>query len=124
MPKLPYLVSRLFFLAAALLVAESLLPGVFWLSAVVDGYSTLFFPIDGGTIGFAIFLLILGGALARRKQAGWVIAMVIFSVALLGDLVVVVGGRAAGDGDRQPVDYALAPRAGPVRLQPGRARAR
>ena len=86
MPKLPYLVSRLFFVAAAVLVAQALLPGVFWISSVVDAYSTLFVPIDGGTVGFAVFLLILGGALARRKQAGWVIALIIFALSLLGDL--------------------------------------
>ncbi len=91
MPKLPYLVSRLFFVAAAVLVAQALLPGVFWISSVVDAYSTLFVPIDGGTVGFAVFLLILGGALARRKQAGWVIALIIFALSLLGDLVVVLG---------------------------------
>ena len=88
-PKLPFLVSRLFFIGAIVLVAQALLPGVYWISSVVDAYSTLFIPIDGGTIGFAIFLIILGGALARRKQAGWVIAMVIFSLSLLGDLFLV-----------------------------------
>ena len=88
-PKLPFLVSRLFFVGAIVLVAEALLPGVYWISSVVDAYSTVFIPIDGGTVGFAIFLIILGGALARRKQAGWVIAMVIFSLSLLGDLFLV-----------------------------------
>ena len=88
-PKLPFLVSRLFFIGAIVLIAQALLPGVYWISSVVDAYSTVFIPIDGGTIGFAIFLIILGGALARRKQAGWVIAMVIFSLSLLGDLFLV-----------------------------------
>ncbi|MCW2810671.1 MAG: Lysyl-tRNA synthetase, partial [Friedmanniella sp.] len=89
MPKLPYLVSRLFFVAAVLLIVESLLPQVSWLSAAVDGYSTLFVPIDGGTVGFGVFLLILGAALARRKQVGWVVAMVLFGLSLVADLAAV-----------------------------------
>lgn len=107
MPQLPYLVSRLFFLSALILTAESLLPGVEWITSAVDAYSTLFVPIDGGTIGFAVFLLILGGALARRKQAGWVLAMIIFSVSLLGDLVVVIG--LLGATITGQVDYASLP---------------
>ena len=83
------------------------LPGVSWVSSAVDAYSALFVPIDGGTIGFAVFLLILGGALARRKQAGWVLAMVIFSFSLLGDLVVVVG--LLGATVTGQVDYASLP---------------
>ena len=88
-PKLPFLVSRLFFGGAIVLVAQALLPGVYWISSVVDAYSTVFVPIDGGTVGFAVFMVILGGALARRKQAGWVIAMIIFVLSLLGDLFLV-----------------------------------
>ncbi len=94
-PKLPVLISRLFFGGAIVLAAQALLPGVFWISSVVDAYSTFFVPIDGGTIGFAVFLVILGGALARRKQAGWVIAMIIFVLSLLGD-VFLVGVLIAG----------------------------
>ena len=90
MPRLPLLVSRLFFGGALVLTVQAIFPNVPWILSVVDAYSTLFIPIDGGTIGFAIFLLILGAALARRKQAGWVIAMIIFSVTLLGDLIVVI----------------------------------
>ncbi len=78
MPRLPLLVSRLFFGGALVLIVQAIFPNVPWILSVVDAYSTLFIPIDGGTIGFAIFLSILGAALARRKQAGWVIAMIIF----------------------------------------------
>ena len=90
MPRLPLLVSRLFFGGALVLIVQAIFPNVPWILSVVDAYSTLFIPIDGGTIGFAIFLLILGAALARRKQAGWVIAMIIFGITLLGDLIVVI----------------------------------
>ena len=75
---------------ALVLTVQAIFPNVPWILSVVDAYSTLFIPIDGGTIGFAIFLLILGAALARRKQAGWVIAMIIFGITLLGDLIVVI----------------------------------
>ena len=90
MPRLPFLVSRLFFGAAVVLIFQAIFPNVAWISSLVDAYSTIFIPIDGGTIGFAIFVLILGAALARRKQAGWVIAMIIFGLTLLGDLIVVI----------------------------------
>ena len=78
MPRLPFLVSRLYFGAALVLLLQAIFPSVNWIASLVDAYSTIFIPIDGGTIGFAIFLMILGAALARRKQAGWVIAMIIF----------------------------------------------
>jgi lysyl-tRNA synthetase class 2 len=107
MPRLPFLVSRLFFGAALLLIAAAIFPNVFWITSLVDAYSTIFIPIDGGTIGFAILLLILGAALARRKQAGWVIAMIIFCLALLGDVLVVVGLLVA-TAVEQP-DYAALP---------------
>ncbi len=90
-PKLPYLVSRVFFMAAFLLAAQALLPRVFWIEVVLDLYSTLLIPIDGASIGFGVFLLILGAALARRKQTGWVVAMIIIGVSLLADTVVLVG---------------------------------
>ncbi len=88
-PKLPTLVSRIFFVGAVVLAAESLLPQVSWIGSAVDLFSTVFFPIDGGTIGFAVFLVILGAALGRRKQAAWVIALAIFGLSLLLDLVLV-----------------------------------
>ena len=43
-------------------------PGVGWVGALVDVFSTLFFPIDGVSIGVAVFLLLLGAALARRAK--------------------------------------------------------
>ncbi|HEY0238971.1 MAG TPA: bifunctional lysylphosphatidylglycerol synthetase/lysine--tRNA ligase LysX, partial [Friedmanniella sp.] len=91
MPRLPVLVSRLFFVAGVVLILETAFPGVGWVGALVDLCSTLFFPIDGGSIGFGIFLLLLGAALARRKRVGWVLALIIFTFFLLGDLAVVTG---------------------------------
>jgi lysyl-tRNA synthetase class 2 len=91
MPKLPYLVSRLFFLAAFILVVQALLPGIFWWGDVVDLYSTLFIPIDGSSVGAAAFLVILGGALARRKRAGWVISVALLGVVVAADLLLVLG---------------------------------
>jgi lysyl-tRNA synthetase, class II len=91
MPGLPRLVSRLFFAAGLLLILEAALPGVAWIEVLVDLYSTAFVPIDSGTIGFAVFLLLLGAALARRKRTGWVLALVIFGISLVTDLAVVVG---------------------------------
>jgi len=104
MPRLPFLVSRLFFGAAVVLIFQAIFPNVAWISSLVDAYSTIFIPIDGGTIGFAIFVLILGAALARRKQAGWVIAMIIFGLTLLGDLIVVIAllVATAADGQHPP----------------------
>ena len=91
MPRLPVLVSRLFFAAGFLLIVETLFPGVGWIGFLVDVASTLFFPIDEGSIGFGVFLLLLGAALARRKRVGWVLALVIFGFFLLTDLAVVTG---------------------------------
>ncbi|GAA3569740.1 bifunctional lysylphosphatidylglycerol synthetase/lysine--tRNA ligase LysX [Microlunatus spumicola] len=91
MPRLPVLVSRLFFLAGVVLILETAFPGVGWVGALVDLCSTLFFPVDEGSIGFGIFLLLLGAALARRKRVGWVLALVIFTFFLLTDLAVVAG---------------------------------
>ncbi|MET1008273.1 MAG: hypothetical protein ABWX96_22190, partial [Propionibacteriaceae bacterium] len=91
MPKLPYLVSRLFFLAAAILVVQTLLPGLFWWGSVVDFFSTIFIPIDGSSVGAAAFLVILGAALARRKRAGWVIAIAVFSLVVAADVLLVLG---------------------------------
>ncbi|MGI3783003.1 MAG: hypothetical protein ACRYG2_19755, partial [Janthinobacterium lividum] len=91
MPRLPVLVSRLFFVAGVLLILETLFPGVAWVGFLVDVCSTVFFPIDEGSIGFGVFLLLLGAALARRKRVGWVLALVIFTFFLLTDLAVVTG---------------------------------
>ncbi len=91
MPRLPVLVSRLFFVAGVVLIAETAFPGVAWVGALVDVCSTLFFPVDEGSIGFGVFLLLLGATLARRKRVGWVLALVIFTFFLLTDLAVVTG---------------------------------
>jgi lysyl-tRNA synthetase class 2 len=91
MPRLPVLVSRLFFLAGVVLILDTAVPGVGWVDAVVDAFSTVLFPVDEGSIGFGIFLLLLGAALARRKRVGWVLALVIFTFFLLTDLAVVAG---------------------------------
>ena len=40
-PKLPFLVSRLFFIGAIVLIAQALLPGVYWISSVVDAVRRL-----------------------------------------------------------------------------------
>jgi lysyl-tRNA synthetase class 2 len=90
MPKLPYLTSRLFFLAGAILVVQALLPGVSWWGSVVDLYSTVFIPIDGSSVGAAAFLLIVGAALARRKRVGWIIAVGLFCIVVLADIVLVL----------------------------------
>ena len=91
MPRLPTLVSRLFFVAGLVLLLETAFPGVGWVGALVDVWSTLFFPVDEGSIGLGVFLLLLGAALARRKRVGWVLALVLFGFFLLTDLAVVTG---------------------------------
>ncbi len=97
--RLPFVISRLLVLGALVLGLQALAPGVAWTDLLVDAYSTLVLPVDGGTVGFAIFLLILGSGLARRKQTAWVVVLVLFGVSLLGDLLGVVGlTRAATTG--------------------------
>ncbi|MGI3786766.1 MAG: phosphatidylglycerol lysyltransferase domain-containing protein, partial [Janthinobacterium lividum] len=91
MPRLPVLVSRLFFVAGVLVVLDRASPGGGGVGFLVDVCSTLFFPIDGGSIGFGVFLLLLGAALARRKRVAWVLALIIFTFFLLTDLAVVTG---------------------------------
>ena len=87
--RLPYAVSRLFFVGAFLLLLQALLPFVFWLGPIVDVYSTVFVPIDGGSVGFAALLLVLGAGLARRKRVAWLITIVWMSGLLLIDLFTV-----------------------------------
>jgi lysyl-tRNA synthetase class 2 len=87
--RLPYLISRLFFLGAFLLLLQGLLPAVTWLGPIVDLYSTVFIPIDGGSVAVAVFLLVLGGALARRKRVAWLITIIWMSGLLLVDLFTV-----------------------------------
>ncbi|MFL6028025.1 MAG: bifunctional lysylphosphatidylglycerol synthetase/lysine--tRNA ligase LysX [Friedmanniella sp.] len=91
MPTLPYLVSRLFFIGAVVLVLQTLAPGVAWTDAAVDVYSTVALPVDGGTIGYAIFLAMIAAGLARRKQAALVVALAICALSLVSDVVAVVG---------------------------------
>ncbi len=107
LPKLPYVVSRLFFLGAAVLALQALAPGVLWTGVVVDAYSTVVLPVDGGTLGFAIFLAIVGGALARRKQTAWVVALVLCGISLVSDLLAVTGLVLGVLGSQ--VDYAALP---------------
>lgn len=87
---LPFVTSRLFFLAAVLLILQTLIPRLPGLDAALDLYSTVFLPIEDGTVGVAVFAIIVGAALARRKKAGWVVAMVLLSLVLIGDLLSVV----------------------------------
>ena len=90
LPGLPSFVARLCFGAAAVLLLHVIFPGVFWLWVLVDIYSTVFLPIDGGSLGVVVGLLIVGGALARRKRIGWTIAVVVGVLVLLGDLLTIV----------------------------------
>ena len=90
LPKLPSFVARLCYLAATLLLLRLIFPGVFWLMIAVDIYSTIFFPIDGGSLGLVVALFIVGAALNRRKRVGWTIAVVAGAVVLLADLAVVI----------------------------------
>jgi lysyl-tRNA synthetase class 2 len=89
MPKLPYLVSRLFFLAAIILVVQAMFPASIWFGIAVDLYSTLFVPIDGGSIGIAALFLILGAGLSRRKRVAWLVSVIGFGMVLLGDVLTV-----------------------------------
>ncbi len=90
MRRLPYVISRLMFVGAFLLLLQGLLPAAFWLGPIVDFYSTLFIPIDSGSVAIAAFLLVLGAALARRKRVAWVITVVWLGGLLLVDLFTVV----------------------------------
>lgn len=90
MPKLPYVVSRVFFVLAGLMVAEELFPSSGWLGILVDGASTLFLPIDDGDLGLAVVALIVGAGLARRKRLAWVATVVTLSVVVLVELVSIV----------------------------------
>jgi lysyl-tRNA synthetase, class II len=90
LPKLPRFVARLCFLAAFLLLLHVIFPGVFWVSVLIDAFSTIVFPIDGGSLGLVVGLVIVGGALARRKRIGWIIAIVFGGIVMLGDLLTIV----------------------------------
>ncbi len=90
MRRLPFVISRLMFVGALLLLLQGLLPAAFWLGPIVDFYSTVFIPIDSGSVAIAAFLLVLGGALARRKRVAWVITVAWITGLLLVDLFTVV----------------------------------
>ena len=103
MPELPSFVARLCYLAATLLLVRLIFPGVFWLTAIVDVYSTVFLPIDGGSLGLVVGLFIVGAALNRRKRVGWTIAIIVGALVLFADLVVIVLLVIASTTTGQPV---------------------
>ncbi len=90
LPKLPYWMSRLFFAAAAVLLLHSVFPGVAWLAVLVDLFSTALIPIDSGSFGLVVLLVIMGGVLARGKRLGWLFTVIAFAVILVGDLLAVI----------------------------------
>ncbi len=111
LPVLPYLMSRLFFLAAVILVAQALFPAVAWFGLAADIFSTLVFPIDSFGVGLAAFAVLLGLALARRKRVAWAVALAGFSVVVLIDLIPFVALVAAifsSETLRVEYQYALA----------------
>ena len=77
-------------IAALVLFVHSVFPGVAWLANLVDLFSTVAIPIDGGSFGLVVLLLIMGGALARGKRVGWLFTVIAFGIILLGDLLAVL----------------------------------
>lgn len=88
--QLPWIASRLYFLASVILVLQALFPAVSWFGRSADVYSTLFIPIDSSGLGLAAFTLILGGAMARRKRAAWWVTIVLCGLWFIALLTLVL----------------------------------
>lgn len=88
--RVPFLISRLFFVLAALVLLDLIFSGAVWFGIAVEVVSTLTLPIRGASLATAVFLLILGGALARRKKIGFTIALIYLAGHLLNSLVYAV----------------------------------
>ncbi len=108
----PHLVARLLGLAAVLLALHAVFPGTRWVDLLVWLFSGLVFPISVGGLGWASMLAILAVALHRRKRAGWVIAVLVFSAIWVAELVVVgilVWHMGTGLTEEMPTAFAIAP---------------
>lgn len=76
----PLLVSRVILTASALTFLHVIFAGTHWVAVLIALFSTLVFPIDGGGLGLATLLLILGVSLQRRKRVAWWLALILFGV--------------------------------------------
>ena len=110
--RFPHLVARLLGVAAVLLALHAVFPGTRWVDLLVWLFSGLVFPITLGGLGWAAMLAILAVALHRRKRAGWVIAVLLFSAIWMAELVVVgalVWHMGTGLTEEMPTAFAIAP---------------
>ncbi|GAA1392675.1 bifunctional lysylphosphatidylglycerol synthetase/lysine--tRNA ligase LysX [Luteococcus peritonei] len=79
----PHLVSRLFYVAAMLIVLREVFRGTRWVHLLVDVFSTVVFPVDEGGLGLAALFAIVGASLMRRKRAAWWMATIWLGLAWL-----------------------------------------
>ena len=86
----PFLISRLFFVLAVLVLIDLIFSGAVWYGVAMEVVSTLTLPVRGASLATAVLLLILGGALARRKKIGFTITLIYLAGHLLNSLVYTV----------------------------------
>lgn len=74
--QIPLFMARLFMLAGTLVVMHEVFRGTRWVRFLADAFSFVVFPVNEGGLGLGALLIIVGGALLRRKRIAWWIAMV------------------------------------------------
>ncbi|MEL4505882.1 bifunctional lysylphosphatidylglycerol synthetase/lysine--tRNA ligase LysX [Luteococcus sp. H138] len=73
--RVPQLLSRVFYVAAFLVILREVFRGTHWVRAVVRAFSSLVFPVELGGLGLAVLLGIIGASLMRRKRVAWWMAV-------------------------------------------------
>ncbi|MEL4356930.1 MULTISPECIES: bifunctional lysylphosphatidylglycerol synthetase/lysine--tRNA ligase LysX [unclassified Luteococcus] len=69
--RVPQLLSRVFYVAAFLVLLREVFRGTHWVRAAVRAFSALVFPVDFGGFGLAVLFGIIGASLMRRKRVAW-----------------------------------------------------
>ncbi|MDN5562827.1 MAG: bifunctional lysylphosphatidylglycerol synthetase/lysine--tRNA ligase LysX [Luteococcus sp.] len=85
--RVPQLLSRVFYIAAFLVILREVFRGTHWVRAAVDLFSSLVFPVDTGGFGLAVYCGIVGAALMRRKRVAWWMATVWLGIWWLAEVV-------------------------------------
>ena len=105
-PRLPYIASRVLYLAAAILILQVLFPTLLLFRWLARAYSTFLLPIDSVGLGSGVFLLIIAAGVNRRKRVAWLVLMLTlcgWTLTLLAFVAVFVLIIAGGEGSRADV---------------------
>lgn len=86
----PWFFSRLLYLGFLLQVLHLLFASLSWVRKIAGTYSTLFFDIVGSSLGYGVFLMILGWGLTRRKRLAWWAAVLLLGLQTLVNMALIV----------------------------------